>query len=405
MQVRDLITVSVGSLQRTLGRTLLSMLGIVIGIASVILVLSIGQSARFYIIDQISSFGSNLIFVESGQPLDKEGAAITVPREVMKERDYKALKRQSWVEHMVGIILKQDEATANGQTMTVSIWATAEDEPALYDMDMTSGTFFTKDEVDSRARVAVLGSEVTRRLFGSDEPVGKSVKIGTLNYRVIGVTEKVGTRFLQDMDKTIYMPYTAAMDAFGMETIMEFIIKPTIPAPEAVARTQEIIRDLHNIDDPDKDDFRVITQEETIKMTEQITQVLQLFLTAVAAISLVVGGIGIMNIMYVSVTERTREIGLRKSIGAKQADIRAQFIMEAVLLTTIGGIVGTALGIFLTWVGIQIILQYQEGWRFILSLQGILWGVGVSVGTGLFFGYFPAKRAAALRPIEALRYE
>lgn len=405
MQIRDLIAVSVGSLQRTLGRTLLSMLGIVIGIASVILVLSIGQSARFYIIDQINSFGSNLIFVESGQPLDKEGAVTMIPREVMKERDYKALKRQPWVEYIVGVILKQDEATANGQTMAISVWATGEDEPALYDMAMASGAFFTKDDVESHARVAVLGSEVVRRLFGSDEPIGKSVKIGTLNYRVIGVTEKVGTRFLQDMDKTIYIPYTAAMDAFGMETIMEFIIKPTIPAPEAVARTQEIVRDLHNIDDPDKDDFRVITQEETVKMTEQITQVLQLFLTAVAAISLIVGGIGIMNIMYVSVTERTREIGLRKSIGAKQGDIRAQFITEAVLLTTIGGIVGTTLGILLTWVGIQIILQYQEGWRFILSLQGILWGVGVSVGTGLFFGYFPAKRAAALHPIEALRYE
>jgi putative ABC transport system permease protein len=405
MQIRDLMTVSVGSLQRTLGRTLLSMLGIVIGIASVILVLSIGQSARFYIIDQINSFGSNLIFVESGQPLDKEGAMTAIPREVMKERDYKTLKRQPWVEYMVGIILKQDEATANGETMSISIWGTGEDEPMLYDMGVASGIFFSKEEVDSHARVAVLGSEVARRLFGSDEPVGKSVKISTLNFRVIGVTEKVGTRFMQDMDKTIYVPYTAAMDAFGMETIMEFIIKPTIPAPEAVARTQEIVRDLHNIDDPEKDDFRVITQEETVKMTEQITQVLQLFLTAVAAISLVVGGIGIMNIMYVSVTERTREIGLRKSLGARQADIRAQFITEAVLLTTIGGIVGTAIGILFTWVGIQIILQYQEGWRFILSLQGISWGVGVSVGTGLFFGYFPAKRAAALHPIEALRYE
>lgn len=405
MRVRDLMTVSVGSLQRTLGRTLLSMLGIVIGIMSVILVLSIGQSARSYIVDQINSLGSDLLFVESGQPLDKGGAATMIPKEVMKERDYKSLKRQPWVKHIVGIILKTDEATANGETMSISVWGTGEDEPVLYDMGMTSGAFFTKEDVESRARVAVLGSEVARRLFGSDEAVGRSVKISSNNYRVIGVAEKTGTRMMQDVDKAIYLPYTAVMDAYGMETIMEFIIKPTIPSKEAVARIQDIVRDNHNIDDPNKDDFRVITQEETVEMIGQVTQVLQLFLAAVAAISLVVGGIGIMNIMYVSVTERTREIGLRKSIGAKQADIRAQFITEAVLLTTVGGILGTALGILLTWIGIQIILQYQDGWRFILSLEGIGWGVGVSVGTGLFFGYFPAKRAAALRPIEALRYE
>jgi putative ABC transport system permease protein len=381
------------------------MLVIVIGITSVILVLSIGRAAQAYIQNQISSLGSDLIFVESGQPLDKEGAVSMIAKEVMKEKDYKDLERQSWVELSAGIILKNDEVTANGQTSSISVWGTDADEAQMYDMSMSQGVFFSKDEVNSRARVAVLGSVIAQTIFGYDHPIGRSIKINNISFRVIGVSEKVGTRMMQDMDKTVYLPYTTVMDMYGMDTIMEFIIKPSISPDDAVYRIKDIIRSNHNIDDPSKDDFRTFTQEETIEITQQVTGVLQLFLTAVAAISLIVGGIGIMNIMYVSVTERTREIGLRKSLGATQGDIRSQFMTEAIFLTTIGGIVGTILGIVLTWIAIQVILQYQEGWSFVLSLNGILWGVGVSAGTGLFFGYFPAKRAAALSPIEAMRYE
>lgn len=404
MKTLDIVRVSIGSLRRTIGRTLLSMLGIVIGIASVILVLSIGQSARAYIVNQISSLGSDLIFVESGQPLDK-ATPTPIVKEVMKEKDYRAIKKQSWVTHAVAIILKTDEATANGENMSLSVWGTDVDEPRLYDMKMDQGVFFEAGDVGSRARVAILGREVAKQLFGYDDPIGKSIKINQNNFRIIGVAEKTGTKMMQDMDKVVYIPYTTVMDMYGMETVMELIIKTTLSTGNAVARIEEIIRDQHRITDPDKDDFRVMTQEDAIKTTEQITGVLQLFLAAVAAISLVVGGIGIMNIMYVSVTERTREIGLRKSVGAKQADIRAQFITEAIFLTTAGGIIGTAIGIFLTWLGIQIILSYQDGWQFILSLNGIAWGVGVSMATGLVFGYFPARKAAALPPIEALRYE
>lgn len=405
MRITDLVTVSLGSLRRTLGRTLLSMLGIIIGITSVILVLSIGQAAQGYILNQINSLGSNLLFIESGQPLQNGGTPSPIVKEVIKEKDYKDVIRQPWVEKSAAIVVKQDTATSNGQSINMSIWGTGQDEQSLYDLKLTSGYFVTKDDVEARARIAVLGYGVAQKLFGFDDPVGKSVKVGTTSYRVIGVAGKVGTRFGRDMDKVMYVPYTAAMDAYGLDTILEIIVKPTISTSQAVGRIQDIIRSNHNITDPNKDDFRVITQEDAIKITTQIIGVLQLFLSAVAAISLVVGGIGIMNIMYVSVTERTREIGLRKSLGAKQSDIRSQFLMEAVFLTTSGGIIGTLLGILFTWIAIQIILQYQSGWSFTLSPTGILWGVGVSMGTGLIFGYFPAKRAAALHPIEALRYE
>jgi putative ABC transport system permease protein len=405
MKLRDLLSVSNQSLQRTRGRTILSMLGVVIGITSVILVLSIGKAAQAYIENQISSLGSDLIFVESGQPLDKGGTASPIVKEVVKDKDYKDIKRQPWVEHSVAIILKNDEATANGQTTSISVWGTDADEAALYDMSMDVGVFLSSDDINSKSRVAVLGSTISNKLFGFDNPIGRSVKINNISFRIIGVAEKTGTRMMQDMDKTIYLPYTAVMDMYGMDTIMEIIVKPTISPDEAKYRIEDIVRANHRIDNPDKDDFRTFTQEETIAIMGQITGVLQLFLTAVAAISLIVGGIGIMNIMYVSVTERTREIGLRKSLGAKQGDIRSQFMTEALFLTTTGGLIGTALGITLTWIAIQIISYYQSGWNFILSVDGILWGVGVSMGTGLFFGYFPAKRAAKLSPIEALRYE
>jgi len=405
MHIKDLVTVSIGSLRRTFGRTVLSMLGIVIGITSVILVLSIGEAAQGYIVNQINSLGSNLLFVASGQPLQNGGTPSPIVKEVLKERDYRDIKKQPWVEHVVAIEIKNDSAVANGQNMNLMVWATAEDEPDMYDMQLTQGFFFTADDVSARNRVVVLGSEVAKKLFGFDDPMGRSIKVNNVNFRVIGVAAKAGQRLGQDMDKAVYMPYTAAMDLYGLDTIMRMIIKPSIPAPEASLRIQDVIRANHHITDPLKDDFRIVTQEDAIKLITQVTGVLRLFLAAVAAISLVVGGIGIMNIMYVTVTERTREIGLRKSLGAKQSDIRSQFLTEAVFLTTIGGMIGTALGILLTWVAIQIILQYQSGWSFILSLSGILWGVGVSMGTGLVFGYFPAKRAAALNPIEAIRYE
>jgi putative ABC transport system permease protein len=405
MRLTDLVTVSLGSLRRTLGRTLLSMLGIIIGITSVILVLSIGQAAQGYITNQINSLGSNFLTIASGQPLQNGGTPSPVVKEVLKEKDYKDILRQPWAGKTIAMVLKQDSVTANGQTMNISVWGTGQDQPSLFEMNIASGYFFTKDDVEARSRVVVLGYDVARKLFGYDDPIGKLVKVNTLSYRVIGVAAKTGTKLGQDMDKMLYAPYTAVMDAYGLDTLFRIMISPTIPAAQAGARVQEIIRANHNITDPKKDDFRAVTQEDALKIITQVIGVLQLFLSAVAAISLVVGGIGIMNIMYVSVTERTREIGLRKSLGAKQGDIGNQFLTEAIFLTTTGGIIGTLLGIALTWLAIQIILHYQSGWSFTLSPEGILLGVGVSMGTGLIFGYFPAKRAAALHPIEALRYE
>jgi putative ABC transport system permease protein len=408
MRFSDLLSQSSLTLRKSRGRTALSMLGIVVGITSVILVLSIGEAAQGYLLNQIASFGSDVIFVESGEPLDTGGVPTPFPKQVLTESDYKAVKRQAWVKEAVALVVQQDELSADGVTLRSQVWATGEAEPDLYDMGMDAGTWFSAEDVDARARVGVLGYTAARDLFGMDDAVGRSVTVNATRYRIVGVAEKTGSRFLQDVDKMLYIPFTAAMDAYGLDRVMNITFTPAdgVSVPDAVERVKTLIRSRHNQeDDPLKDDFRVITQEDAIKTTQQITQVLQLFLTSVAAISLLVGGIGIMNIMYVSVTERTREIGLRKSIGAKRGEILSQFLTEALFLTVLSGIIGIILGTSLTWLAIQIISSFQTGWAFQLSWQGIVWGVGVSTAIGLVFGYFPARSAAKLSPIEALRYE
>jgi len=407
MHLKDLFIISTSSLRRTKGRTALSVLGIVIGIMSVILVLSIGEAARSYIISQISSFGSDLIFVESGPPSELEGGGVPspFPKQVLTMDDYKKLARQPWVRSVTANTQNQDSVEANGQSIAATVSGTSEQEMTLYDMRMGAGVFFTQEDVTSRSRVAVLGIDLANNLFGADDAVGKSVKINNHNFNVVGVMGKSGSRFLQDLDRQVYVPFTAAMDIYGLKTFLFLVLKTSLPLPEAVANTQVLVRDQHDIEDAKDDDFRVMTQEDAVKSVEQITGILQIFLTSVAAISLVVGGIGIMNIMYVTVTERTREIGLRKAIGAKGRDVLGQFLVESVVLTTIGGAVGIALGTGLTWLAIQIILQFQDGWIFQVSWEGVVLGVSVSTIIGVVFGYFPARRAANLHPIDALRYE
>ncbi|MBD3251173.1 FtsX-like permease family protein, partial [Candidatus Uhrbacteria bacterium] len=268
-----------------------------------------------------------------------------------------------------------------------------------------SGYFFDETDVDSRRRVAVLGSEVADRLFGFDNPIGAQVEINDQKFRIVAVMESGGTRFLREVDKQIYIPFTTAMTIFAKDHVMALVMKTQLESNDAVANIQQILRDQHNISDPEDDDFRVLTQEDAESVTEEITGVLQIFLVAVAMISLLVGGIGIMNIMYVSVTERTKEIGLRKSIGARTQDILQQFLMEAVFLTFVGGVLGMFIGTLFTWIAIQIILQYQDGWVFELSTYGVLLGIGFSTAIGILFGYAPARKAAKINPIEAMRYE
>jgi len=397
---------SVGNLRRTRNRSALAMLGIVIGVMSVIVVLSIGEAAQRFIVGQIASFGSDLVLVANGS---RDANTSARPSQFIKETltvsDLKKIQRQPWVKLMSGVIIQSDVVSAGGQNNSAQVVGTTPDEPNLYDTEIAEGVFFGQEDVDSRSRVAVLGSSIAQKSFGFESPLGKSIKIGEDGYRVIGVMRQSGTRFFQNVDQQVYIPYSAAMDLYRKKRFTMFVMKVHGSLTEAQAQIETTIREQHDITNPADDDFHVMTQDDVIKTAVQITGILQIFLTSIAAISLVVGGIGIMNIMFVSVTERTREIGLRKALGARQGDVLGQFLTEAIILTGAGGLAGILTGIAMTWLAVQVILQFQEGWSFSVSMNGLILGASVSTLVGVLFGYAPARRAARLNPIEALRYE
>jgi len=407
MHVQDLVHSAYDSLLRTRGRSVLTMLGIVIGIAAVILALSIGESAKLFILSQISSFGSDQMIIDNGPRADKTGEVSIFTKETLAMKDYKRFKKEPWVKAVVGQIFQTDLLQAGGQARNVTVIGTMPDDMTMNGYKVREGVFFTDDEVNSHGRTAVLGYTLADKYFGLGNAVGKNIKLGTQSYKVVGVLDKLGTKFFQNLDEMVYLPVTTVMDKYKKQYFTYMTIQSSIPLSEAQPLAEIILRESHNLNNPQgdyaKDDFHVVSQEEAIKIVSQITGVLEILLAAIAAISLLVGGIGIMNIMFVSVTERIKEIGLRLAVGARQEDILNQFLAEAIILTIAGGAIGIAFGTFLAWLAIQIILSYQSGWQFTISLNGVLLGFIVSTLVGLVFGYVPARRAAKLHPIDALR--
>lgn len=275
------------------------------------------------------------------------------------------------------------------------------------------GRPFTDAEVKSMARVAILGYEVKKDLFGEINPLGKMIRIKKTNFKVIGVAEEQGMQMFQNLDQNIYVPITAAQKLLlGIDHITYIVAKAKNEGliDQAVENIRLTLRERHNIKNPEndlsKDDFKVVSQKEAADMLSTVIGILTLFLSSVAAIALVVGGIGIMNIMLVTVTERTREIGLRKAVGARKKDILWQFLLEAVVLTIFGGIVGVVFGIIFSFLGSVLLSRFwMENWVFTISPIGIVLAFGVAAVIGLAFGIYPARKAAKLSPIEALRYE
>jgi putative ABC transport system permease protein len=408
MRLLDLGKSATESLLRTKARSALTMLGIVIGIMSVILMLSIGEAAQRFILSQISSFGSDVLYVSNGSSKD-EGQPTLFVKETLAMKDVRKLKAQPWVSLITGVVNQSDQLTAGSYDTSAQILGTMPDELRFNDRRVRLGAFFDASAVDARERVVVLGSEIADKSFGQNDPLGKSVKISGQSFRVIGVMEPVGTQSFQNVDKQVYMPVTAALDLYNKKYLTRIAVRTSVPLDQAKMRIQLALRDSHNLDNPQgdlaKDDFTVTTQEDAVRSASEVTNILQILLSSIAAISLVVGGIGIMNIMYVSVTERVKEIGLRMAIGARKADVLRQFLVEAVMLTSLGGVLGIALGVSLAYLGIAIISTFQSGWTFALTTRGIWLGLVVSAAIGLVFGYFPARRAAKLHPIEALRFE
>ena len=410
MKHEDLFATSSQSLRANTSRSLLTILGIVIGVAAVILMLSIGQSAEGLILNEVADLGSNLVFAEPSAGDPTEGPPDPFIEQTITLDDVEALEESEYFSSVSGMLVSSvpvDYGEGSEFAQVEGVHASYLD---VFPADLVYGRFIDIGDVESYARVAVLGNELADTYFGDQDPVGKKIKVDDVSIRVIGVFEEQGSRFFQNLDKRIWIPITTAQrDVFGLDHVSFIAAIASGDIELAKEEAKFILRAEHNIDnpeqDPNKDDFFVSSQSDAEEVIGVVGAVLSILLASIAAISLIVGGIGIMNIMLVSVTERTREIGLRKAIGATRKEILEQFLLEAVLLTLIGGLAGILIGI-----GLSLLIGFAagffvEGWQAHIPMSGIILGLTVSMLVGIVFGVYPARRAAAMDPIEALRYE
>lgn len=396
-------------------RSALTILGIVIGIAAIMLIAAIGQGAQNLIIRQIQSLGSNTIIVVPGkEPSGPTDPAVTESffSDSLKIRELEALKNKSNVpkaSEIMPVVFGSESVSYQGETFRPMVLGASELIADFFDLVPQEGVFYSEDDVLSVANVVVIGSAVKKELFGESNAIGEKIKVKDRNLRVVGVLPPKGQILFFNFDKTIITPYTTAQQyLFGIKHFNRIILQAETEADiSQTARDVELtLRELHNITDPDNDDFFVTTQEGIADILETVTDTVTLFLSSVAAIALIVGGIGIMNIMLVSVTERTREIGLRKALGATRRGILLQFLLESTTLTVIGGITGVFFGTLLS-LGASLVLTLimDIPWSFSFPFSAAIIGLAVSALVGLIFGIYPAHKASLKSPIEALSYE
>ncbi|MFA6018328.1 MAG: ABC transporter permease [Patescibacteria group bacterium] len=410
MKLQDLITASVDSIRRNTTRSLLTVLGIVIGIAAVILMLSIGQGAQGYVLNQVAGLGSDQIFISAGSSDKAEGPPSAFIEQTLTLDDVKILRRRGDFDFVSATLITNASVTTGDQSQFIDIAGVDEDQLSIFPATVTSGRYVTNDDVDSYANVAVLGSQTAQDLFGDQDPVGERITVKNVSLRIIGVLAPQGSRFFSNLDTRVYAPITMVQRQIAGVDYVNFItVKVAGDLETAKEDIRFIMRDAHRLDNPSgdlaKDDFNLSTQGDAVATISTVGFALTLLLAAIAAISLVVGGIGIMNIMLVSVTERTREIGLRKAIGATEKDILNQFLAEAIMLTIGGGILGVVIGVGSSLIIGEILTRVVDGWAVVIPPSAVFLAFAVSSIVGLVFGIYPARRAAKLDPIEALRYE
>ena len=412
MTLKNNFKTALRGLKTQKSRSVLTILGIVIGITAIMMVMSLGQGAQNLILSQIQSIGAKVIGIAPGRHPKGPTDIISTFTDSLKEKDLDALQKKTNVPHLskiMPIVFGSDSMAYGNDTYRPTIFGVNSYFADIYDLSAGSGRLLTEDDVKSYADVVVIGTKVRDELFGNSDPVGEKVKIKGRNFKIIGVMKQKGQASFLNFDDTAVIPYTSAQRyIFGIKYFHRFAIEAD--SEENVNSTVEDIkitlRNSHNIDDPSKDDFFVETQADALEMVGTIMNILTLFLAAVAAISLLVGGIGIMNIMLVSVTERTREIGLRKALGATEKNILTQFLLEAMMLTVVGGVVGILLGASLSFAISLILTNFVNlNWPFTFPVQAAFLGIGVAAIVGLIFGIYPARKASRKSPIEALRYE
>ncbi|HRQ11804.1 MAG TPA: ABC transporter permease [Promineifilum sp.] len=413
MNLTENIRLAFSSLMANKLRAILTMLGIIIGVAAVITLVSVGEGVQAVVVSEFQGLGNNLLFVTPGR-LDAGEFGHSRTRAELTNDDYLTLTDTFNVPNLARVAPIYDRPaliTRGGNEVQVTVTGTTPDYTAVRDFHPVLGDFFTEQDVTTAARVAVLGQTVYESLFpDGDVPIGQTIRINNVNFRVIGLMEEKGGSGFNDQDNTILVPLNTAQrrlfparrpdGKFRIDQIYAQVISEE-RQDAAITEMELALRQTRGIAFRDEDDFTILSQSEIIGALGQITGVLTTFLGVIAGISLLVGGIGIMNIMLVSVTERTREIGLRKAVGARRSNILWQFLTEAVILSSIGGLIGLALGATGAW----LISLLSDTLDATVAWNSVVLAILFSAAVGLFFGIYPATRAAALNPIDALRYE
>jgi putative ABC transport system permease protein len=408
MIISDLFQETYSALLSNKVRSGLTILGIVIGIGSVIAMISIGQGSTASIQSSIQSLGSNLLMIS---PSFQRGVGMQVSAgrgsaKTLKQEDADAiLKEITLVKALAPELSGRYQITAKGTNTNTSVVGTNAAYPAVRNVEIAEGSFISEQNVRSLSKVAVLGPTTRDDLFGENATgvVGKTVRINKIDFKVIGVTKAKGGSGFSNQDDMIFIPLSTAQRFLAGSNYLSTIYVEVVDQQSmttAQGQITSLLLSRHNISNPELADFSIMNQADIVASVSSISDTLTILLGAIAGISLIVGGIGIMNMMLTTVTERTREIGLRKAIGAKKKDISTQFLAEAVMLTFIGGIIGIIFG----WLAAWGVTQFA-GIATQVSLLSITLAVGVSAAIGIVFGYYPARRAASLNPIEALRYE
>ena len=385
-------------------RSLLTMLGIIIGVAAVIALVSIGNGVKQDIEDSISSLGSNLLVVLPGAPRTPGARSSQGSMKSLKISDYEAIAKLEGVKAASPMTNGSYVVIYQNKNWTTSVAGVNSNFQDVNNWTMTSGRFFSDKNAQNRERVAVVGQTVVKNLFADEDPVGKEIRVKNIPFRVIGVLKSKGNGTMgNDQDDTVLIPYTTSMERVeGIDYLRRVYVvaKDDGGIDRLQADIENLLRVRHNIKDTNLDDFNIQNMKSIMETVAQTTGTFTLFLGAVAAISLVVGGIGIMNIMLVSVTERTREIGVRKALGATYSVIVTQFLIEAVVISLMGGFIGIAFGI-----GASKVIGMVSGMSTIVSVPTIIMSFAFSMAIGLIFGIYPARKAAKLNPIDALHYE
>jgi putative ABC transport system permease protein len=408
INIPSTLKISLRALRVNKMRSALTMLGIIIGVGAVIAMLAVGTGASEKISEQISSIGSNLIIILPGSTTSGGLRMGMGSQPTLTRDDAEAIEKEcSAVQDVAPILNGAAQIVYSNQNWSTGVYGTTSSLLSIRDWSIFSGRAFTEQDIRNATKVAILGQTVVENLFGSIDPVGQMIRIKKVPFMVIGVLDRKGQSPTgQDQDDTIFIPVTTAQKKIfgtsfpGMVRTIMVKARSTEDLPLAEKQINELLRQRHHLSARQDNDFTVRNLTQIMQVAEQSTKVMTLLLGAIASVSLLVGGIGIMNIMLVSVTERTREIGIRMAVGAKTWDIRLQFIIEALTLALIGGIAGILLG-----VGGSMLLSLFAGWSTVVSTLSIILAFGFSGLVGIFFGFYPAYKASLLNPIDALRYE